>query len=83
MFAKLFGTDDDQILVTVDSADDGGPQVKFSFEPKGLGVCHIAVGFPDTEEGWDKAELALKEMTEEKARKAIANTKAQFEATAV
>lgn len=82
MFAKLFGSDDDQILVTVGSAEDGRPEVKFAFEPKGLGVCHIAASYPDTDEGWDKAELALKEMTEEKARAAISAAKAQMEAMA-
>lgn len=82
MFAKLFGTEEDQVLVTVGSAEDGSPEVKFSFQPKGLGVCHIAASYPDTEDGWDKAEQALKEMTEEKARWAIAGTKANLEAMA-
>ena len=79
MFAKLYGTDEDQVLVKVDSNDEGRPEIRFYTKPKGLGVCSLgikgvcslAISFEDSDDGWDKAEKALKEMTEAKARKML------------
>lgn len=57
MFAKLFDSQKGQILVKVDSnPDDGHPEVRFYCEPKGLGVSSIAVGFGDSDEGWEVAD---------------------------
>lgn len=58
-FAKLFQYDDiGQVLVVIDQSEGekSGPEVRFSFTAPGLGVCSIKFNFPDTEEGWDKAE---------------------------
>lgn len=71
MFAKLYGTDNDQILVKLDEGESG-PEVRFYFQPEGMGVCSVATGFADTDAGWDKAEEAFKNMTEETARKLVA-----------
>lgn len=71
MFAKLYGTDQDQVLVKVDSNDEGKPEIRFYTKLEGLGVCSLAISFEDSDKGWDKAYKALKEMTEEKARKTL------------
>lgn len=58
-FAKLFQYDDiGQVLVVIDQAEGGksGPEVRFSFTAPDFGVCSAKFNFPDTEEGWDKAE---------------------------
>jgi hypothetical protein len=68
MFAKLYGTDKDQVLVKMDANEEGRPELRFYCEPDGLGVCSLAISFGDNENGWSKAERGLKDMTEEKAR---------------
>ena len=72
MFAKLFGTDKDQILVKLDTNDDGNPEIRFYFEPEGLGVCSIASSWKDdSDKSWDKAEAAFALIDEEKARNVV------------
>jgi len=57
MYAKLYETEVGQVLVKLDaSPDEVKPEVRFFFEPSGLGVCSIAILFSDDDEGWDKAE---------------------------
>lgn len=69
MFAKLYGNDDNQVLVKLDTSDEGNPEVRFFFEPKGLGVCSVAMSWnDDSDESWDKAEKAFANVTEERAR---------------
>lgn len=69
MFAKLYGPDDDQVLVTFQESDDG-PEVRFCCQPEGLGVCSFAVQYEDTESGWDKAEHYFGMVNEDEARRA-------------
>ncbi|MEQ1560396.1 MAG: hypothetical protein ABL933_15855 [Methyloglobulus sp.] len=64
MFAKLYG-EINQVLVKLDTNDEGNPELRFYTKPEGLGVCSLALEFADTDEGWDKAEKALREMTAE------------------
>jgi hypothetical protein len=77
MFAKLFGTDDDQVLVTIDQGDEG-PEVRIHCKPTGLGVCVTTLGYPEkayaggTNEAWTKAEKCFAEMDEARATQ-IAN----------
>jgi hypothetical protein len=72
MFAKLFGPETDQVLVKLDAApDSGAPEIRIYFQPPGLGVCSFALGFDDTEDGWDKAEAAFQKMDEDEARLGI------------
>lgn len=71
-FAKLFGSDDNQVLVMIDSGDDG-PEVRLSFKPQEMGVCSFAARYDDTDEGWDSAEAFFDSVTEEVARKIVAN----------
>ena len=76
MFAKLFGPDDDQVLVTLDSDDKTNkPTIKVSFVPKDIpqaGVCALCIVFVDSQKGWKQAEQMLEEFTEEKARSIVA-----------
>lgn len=65
MFAKLYETEDHgQILVKMDSGDDG-PEIRFFFQPDNLGVCSVAIGYEDDDSGWDKAEEAFNNVVDE------------------
>lgn len=66
MFAKLFGENDDQVLITIGEGDDG-PEVRVATQPPGYGVCSMAVKFNDSEAGWESAEKAFEEMDESRA----------------
>jgi len=67
MFAKLYEpTPGNQVLVTLTRGDDG-PMLSIFCEPEGLGVCSSNLYWNDNDDGWDKAEKALAEMTEETA----------------
>lgn len=71
-FAKLFGAPDNQVLVKLDADPEShAPEVRIYFQPPSLGVCSFALGFPDSEEGWDKAEAAFAAMDEAEARRGI------------
>jgi hypothetical protein len=76
MFAKLFGPDDDQVLVTLDSDDKTKkPTIRISFVPKDIpqaGICSSGLSFSDSPEGWERAEQILEEITEESARSVVA-----------
>lgn len=76
-FAKLYGNDDNQVLVKLDQGEDG-PEVRFYFKPDGLGVCSVASEFEDTDEGWDAAESAFEKVNEEMAISTVGKMKAEF-----
>jgi len=59
MFAKLYDTKAGQVLVKSDMNDEGGPEVRFYFQPPDLGICSVAYTFEDTKEGWDKRDKFL------------------------
>jgi hypothetical protein len=68
-FAKLYEKEDlGQLLIKLDSGDEG-PEVRFFFEPKGLGVCTVALSWAKLEEdkAWDKAEEVFDKMADEEA----------------
>lgn len=70
MFAKLFDTKLGQILVKIDTGDDHPAEVRFFFEPEGLGVCSLAIGFTGNGEdskAWGDAEKAFEKVTKESA----------------
>lgn len=71
MFAKLYGTDADQVLVMLDTNEKAEPCIKFSCEPRGAGVCTFAISYADTDHGWDAAERRFAEVDEAMARKAV------------
>ena len=68
MFAKLYETDRGQILVKFDTDNDEcAPEVRFYFEPEGLGVCSTSVIFSDDDSGWDKCEKFFNRVDEVEA----------------
>lgn len=68
MFAKLYENDGKQILVKLDGDEMNAPEVRFFFEPEGLGVCSAAVQWKnDNDHDWDKAEEFFKGVDAEKA----------------
>ena len=73
MFAKLYGNDDDQILVMLqENAESSVSELRFFFEQEGLGLCSVAIIFEDCcSTSWANAQKAFDNMTEEKARKII------------
>lgn len=79
-FAKLFQYDDiGQVLVIIDqSVDNVSPEVRFMFTAPGLGVCAIKFNFPDTEEGWDKAEECFSTASEQTAYEVVRPTIDKF-----
>jgi hypothetical protein len=76
-FAKLWGENDKQILLKIDSGDEG-PELRVFFEPPGLGVCSCAINFEDSDEGWSAAEKAFGDFTEEAARKIAEEISAKY-----
>jgi hypothetical protein len=67
MFAKLFETDEGQILVRLDTNSADEPSVVFSFEvdpaaPRSA-MYDLAIGF----DSWEAAEEALNRVDQEKA----------------
>lgn len=73
MFAKLYGTDTDQVLVKLDHNDEeDAPELRIYFQPPDLGVCFAALRWTDnSDESWDLAEEAFAKMDEEAARKIV------------
>ncbi len=58
VFAKLFHSEEcGQILVKIDNGEDGA-EVRYFFEPKGLGVCSVAANWSEdcNEVQWEKAD---------------------------
>lgn len=82
MFAKLYDTEEHgQILVKLDqseSDDHSGPEIRYYFEPEGLGVCSIAINAVDTDKGWEAAERIFTETTEERATATVAAAKEKY-----
>jgi hypothetical protein len=73
MFAKLYESNRfGQILVKIDTdSDEGRPEVRFYFKPKGLGVCSAALIFADSDQGWELAEEAFQQLSLEKGESMI------------
>ncbi len=68
MFVKLFESAQyGQLLVVKDTTDEGEPQVTYSWEPPGYGVCHSRIIEPDTDEGHAKIDALFAETTIEDA----------------
>lgn len=66
-FAKIYGGEDDQILVMMCSGKTG-PEVRIFFEPPGAGISHFCLEFRD----WDACEKAFDKTDEPRCRKIIA-----------
>lgn len=62
-FAKLFdGPRCGQLLIKCDTDQDGAPEVRVYFQPPNLGVCSVALSFPDTDDGAAQARTAFDRM---------------------
>jgi hypothetical protein len=61
MFAKLYETPEHgQILVMIDSNEEGEPYIKYSCQPEGLGICSAqSPPFENSANGWFIAEQVL------------------------
>lgn len=69
-FAKLFQFESvGQVLVMLDSGDEG-PEIRFHFYPKNLGVCAVTLGF-NGEAAWDNAEKAFTNVDAAHAEKIV------------
>ena len=79
MFAKLYGTDDDQVLVLLTTNDECEPSLEYHYKmmPQGI-MCTTAIDFKDSDEGWALAEKTLAAMTEEMARAFVAKVHKEF-----
>lgn len=80
MFAKLYGSDDDQILVLkkeVWENDKNAGEVRVYVQPEGLGVCSLACGFSDTDEGWERRERFFNNFNEDLAQAFAERIKAE------
>jgi uncharacterized protein YrzB (UPF0473 family) len=76
MFAKIFETKEHgQILVKIDTDEESNPEVRFYFEPEGLGVCSMAISNEDSDEGWKIIEKVFDKFDEEAAIKAVVGLK--------
>lgn len=65
-FARLCNTSKfGQILLVIDSSDDGKPQLAISFKPPELGVCTVKHSFKDDDDGWDAAEKSFLKLCDE------------------
>jgi uncharacterized protein YrzB (UPF0473 family) len=66
-FAKLYESNLGQVLVKIDSNEEGLPEVRFFFQPDLLGVCNFAYSWPsDSDADWDRAEELFNSLDEEK-----------------
>lgn len=72
MFAKLFGPDDNQVLVLLDADKQGHPALVVHFQAPGAGVCRVVLSYEDSARGWELAEKAFSEIDEADARRAVA-----------
>lgn len=80
MFAKLFNdTKYGQILVVLNTCDEGKPQITFSFQPEGLGVCSVAINGKNTsEQCFDKLDNLFNEIDENKAVEVVEGIHDEF-----
>lgn len=78
MFARLFGNDDDQILIMLDQEDDGRPTIDAFFQPSGLGICSFSTVFEASDDGWEKAQFMLRNLSEEQVRTVAAEVAVQY-----
>lgn len=73
MFAKLYETTEHgQILVMLDSTEEGEPFIKYSCQPEGLGICSAqSPTFENSENGWFIAEQVFMDETMKSATEMI------------
>lgn len=73
-FAKLYEYEDiGQVLVMLDTNDDGDPSLNVYFNPEDMGVCCLAASFEDSEKGWEAAEHRFETYTSDMAHEIAKN----------
>ena len=78
MFAKIYEFDDiGQVLVKHANTDDGY-EVKVYCEPKGFGICSMALNFPDTDTGFKNSNKCFSAVTSHHAEKTARDIMAQL-----
>ena len=55
-FAKMFQTELGQVVVMLQTDDDGAPEVRVFMRPEDMDVCSTAFGYSGDDEGQAKAE---------------------------
>lgn len=70
-FAKIFKGGKDQILVKVDSNEEGSPEVRLFFGIDGFGICSNAFEYEDSDKGWEKADETFAKIDELKAESIV------------
>ncbi len=78
MFAKLYSRLKEQVLVVIDTDNEGKPQVLFSFNPEGFGICSGGPVWPDTDKGWEGAERYFAHVTRKSAFTFVENLKSEL-----
>lgn len=63
-FARVFGPDDNQILVRKDVTSDGEPCMTFSIATETNDIVSAAPSYPDTEEGEAERDRQFAKVTE-------------------
>ena len=71
MFAKLYETSLGQVVVLRQSNNDGEPEIRFYYEPEGLGVSSMAFCYTDDEDGWQGQQEGFEKITLEMAEVAV------------
>jgi hypothetical protein len=77
-FAKVYGHGDAQIIVLLDEDERGNPELRLGCRPPNLGVCWMKLAFRSNEKGYELADQAFEDMTEERARKALSGIFDEF-----
>ncbi len=70
---KVVGEGPDAVVVMIDSTDDGRPAIRIYCRPSpDLGTCNTAIGFEDSDSGYDHADAALEKFSESDAKQIVA-----------
>jgi len=74
-FAKLFTSQTyGQILVVIEENDKGNPCIRFTTQPKNMGLCSVSMGgSDDSDEVWDKLEEVFDAINQDAAETAISD----------
>ena len=64
MFARIFGTDDDQILAKLGEDEEHNREVRIYFQPQSVVTCEIGIKFGDGEDAQENAEKCLRGLSE-------------------
>lgn len=66
-FARVFGPDENQVLVHKDQTSEGKPCISFSICTENESIVSAAPTYEDTDEGYDLRNKVFSELTENAA----------------